>query len=116
MYHNYYLEKCIDNNDGSPYLIWGYERTKRDNFNELVIDDLGFIYNDKGILIQFKNEMVKSGIKEFVLINHSSGLMDILHALDSVGIRIEGIAEVSYISKFTNEKEYLKGLKMIVIV
>ncbi|NFH40743.1 hypothetical protein [Clostridium sporogenes] len=114
MYKNEYLEKCLKNEKGSYYLLAGYRYTKDYNFNKLVIDDLGFIYNKPEKLKELKEELVKANIKSFVLTASSSALMNYLHGLDSVNIKLKEVEKVSYIDKWEKEECFKEGLEMIV--
>ncbi|WP_297419688.1 hypothetical protein [Clostridium sp.] len=114
MLKNEYLETCIKEEKGSHYLIRGYHRTIEDNkANIIVIDDLGFIYNHIEELELFKSELIKAEIKEFVFVNSSSGLMDTIHALSSVNIKIVEAIEIEYIDTI-GYKRTEKGIKFIV--
>lgn len=114
MYKNEYLDKCLKEKEGSFYLLRGYGETLNNKYPKLVIDDLAFIYDKPERLKEFKNELEKAEIKEFVLAERSTGLIKILHALDFVGITIDGIATIKYIDKYVDEEEELQGLRMIV--
>ncbi|GAA0082903.1 hypothetical protein [Clostridium sp. CTA-6] len=114
MYKNEYLEECLKNEKGSYYLLAGYRYTKDYNFNKLVIDDLGFIYNKPEKLKELKEELVKANIKSFVLTASSSALMNYLHGLDSVNIKLKEVEKVSYIDKWEKEECFKEGLEMIV--
>ena len=75
MYKNEYLEECLKENKGNHYLLRGYMYTKEENFNELVINDLGFIHHNYFDLKEFKNELIKANVKEFILTSSDSGLI-----------------------------------------
>lgn len=111
MYRNEYLENCLEENQGSYYLLRGYIHTQERKYDRLVINDLVFIGNKPKELEKFKNELVKANIKEFVLTESSSGLMANVHALDSVDIKIKDVTEVNYINKWDKEKIFIEGLK-----
>lgn len=115
MYKNEYLEECLKENKGSHYLNRSYNETMLNKFNDLIIEDLGFIYEDGNNLRKFKNELVNAKIKEFILTDNSTALMKILHVLDSVNVKIKGVKKVEYICIWTNKKEYKKGLLMEVL-
>ncbi|WP_125154500.1 hypothetical protein [Clostridium rectalis] len=114
MYKNEYLEKGIENAKGNEYLLRGYIHTQNNKYNELVINDLGFISNNIDELKNFKDELVKANIKKFILTESSSGLMSNLHWLDKVSIKIKGVKKVSYIDKWEKEECFKEGLEMIV--
>ncbi|MBD5589114.1 hypothetical protein [Clostridium botulinum] len=114
MYKNEYLEECLKNEKGSYYLLAGYKHTKDYNFNELVIDDLGFIYNKPKKIKELKEDLVKANIKNFILTTSSSALMNYLHGLDSVNIKIKGVSKVKYIDKWDKKECFKEGLEMIV--
>lgn len=117
MYKNDYLNNCINNNEGSRYLVRGYNFTLMNKLDELVIDELTFIYTDKQKedLTQFKDELVKADVKEFILTDNGSALMDILHALDSVNIKVNGLLKFDYRDKW-DDMHTLKGIRMSVEV
>jgi hypothetical protein len=114
MYKNEYLEECLKNNQGSWYILQGYNNTKNNKYNELVIEDLGFIYSKPEELQLFKNEMIKAEVKEFVITETSTALMKILHTLSTVGIDIKEIAEVKYIDIWTQKEQTKQGIRVIV--
>lgn len=100
MYKNEYLESCLEKQEGNVYILKAYSITKRKGFNNLVIEKLEFIYDNKEKLQAFQDELTNAGIKEFILTESSSGLMRILHALNSVNIKIEGVKELKYINQW----------------
>ncbi|WP_291566848.1 MULTISPECIES: hypothetical protein [unclassified Clostridium] len=114
MYRNEYLENCLEENQGSYYLLRGYIHTQERKYNTLVINDLVFIGNKPEEFKRFKDELIKANIKEFVLTESSSGLMANIHALDSVDIKIKEVIKVNYINKWDREKIFIEGLKMVV--
>ncbi|EQB4341596.1 TPA: hypothetical protein ACXDAZ_002673 [Clostridium botulinum] len=114
MYRNEYLEACLNKNEGSKYLLAGYRYTKDYNFNKLIIDDFSFINDRPKELKEFKEELLKANIKEFVLIEKNTGLISHLHALDNVNINIKGVEKVSYIDKWDKEECFKEGLEMII--
>jgi len=114
MYRNEYLVECLKNEKGNGYLLRGYIYTQTNGYNELVIDDLGFISNNIEELKEFKDELIKANIKSFVLTTSSSALMNYLHGLDSVNIKIKGVRKISYIDKWDKEECFKEGLEMIV--
>lgn len=114
MYKNEYLEKAIENAKGNEYLLRGYIHTQNNKYNELVIDDLGFIYDKPENLKELKEDLVKANIKSFVLTASSSALMNYLHGLDSINIKIKDVKKVPYVDKWEKEECFKKGLEMIV--
>ena len=114
MYRNKYLVECLKNEKGNGYVLRGYIYTQSNEQNELVIDNLGFIGNNIEELKEFKDELIKANIKEFVLTESSSGLMSNLHGLNEVDIKIKDVVKVSYIDKWDKEECFKEGLKMIV--
>ena len=117
MYKNGYLENCINNNEGSRYLVRGYNFTTKNKLDELVIEELTFIYTDKHTndLTQFKDELMKADIKEFILTDNGSGLLDILHGLNSVNIKVKDLVKFDYRDKW-DDMHTLKGIRMSVEV
>ena len=111
--YNEYLEECIKDNKGNIYLLRNYLYSKKNNFTDLIIDDLGFMYNNPKEINNFKEEILKSKIKNFILINSSSGLMDILHCFDSINIKVKDTTELCFVDCWNKEK-HIKGLKMII--
>lgn len=111
MFKNKYIENCIKENKGIYYLNNSYRFTVNNHCDYLIVDDLGFICNNSKDLNYFKSELQKANIKEFILAETSSGLMNTLHALNSVGIIIKGTQEVVYVNKWKEEKRF-KGLLM----
>ncbi|MCD3217362.1 hypothetical protein G8S55_08885 [Clostridium botulinum C] len=107
MFKNKYIENCIKENKGIYYLNNSYRFTVNNHCDYLIVDDLGFSKD----LNFFKSELQKANIKEFILTETSSGLMNTLHALNSVGIIIKGTQEVVYVNKWKEEKRF-KGLLM----
>lgn len=63
MYKNEYLEECLKNEKGNKHLLRGYIYTQNNEYNELVIDNLGFISNNIDELKELKNELIKANIK-----------------------------------------------------
>lgn len=114
MYKNEYLEKCLEKKRGNGYLLRGYIHTQNKEYDEFVINDLGFMYNKPEELEEFKSELINANIKEFVLTESSSALMSEIHAFDKIGIRITGIAKVKYINKWHKKECFIEGLRMIV--
>lgn len=114
MYKNEHIEKCMQENRGSKYLIRGYIHTQDKQYNELAINDLGFICNKQDELEEFKSELIKANINEFILTESSSGLMSNLHALNAIGIKIKEVKSVMYIDKWNNKECFVEGLKMVV--
>jgi DNA-binding transcriptional regulator YhcF (GntR family) len=118
MYNNEYLEKCLEENKGSGYLLRAYMNTVDKEYRELVVNDLGFIYNSKDELELFKDELIKADIKEFVLTETSTALMNVLHAFDSVGIKFKEVTKVSRMEYSYSLREdievFTEGLRMIV--
>jgi hypothetical protein len=116
MNNNEYLENCLAESKGSNYLLRVYMTTQDKEYNQLVVNDLGFIYNNKEDLQLFKDELIKADIKEFILTESSSVLMNILHSLDSVNIKIKSVTKISYLEySFKERKEvekYVDGLLM----
>jgi hypothetical protein len=113
MYKNDYLENYINNNKSSKYLVKGYDYTVQNKFDILVIKELGFIYSEEGKhdLMEFKDELIKANIKEFLLIEKSSDLMDILHVLNFVNIKIVNLVKIDYRDKW-EDMHTIKGIKM----
>ncbi|EQC1535475.1 hypothetical protein ACY1J9_001306 [Clostridium botulinum] len=114
MYKNEYLEECLKNEKGNYYLLTGYRYTKEYQFKTLIIDDLGFIYDKPEKLKELKEELLKANIKSFVLTASGSALMNHLHGLDSVNIKIKGVRKASYIDKWDEEECFKEGLEMMV--
>lgn len=75
---------------------------------------MGFISNNINELKGLKNELIKANIKEFVLTESSSGLMNDLHGLNEVNIKVKEVKKVSCIDKWNKEECFKEGLKMIV--
>lgn len=113
MYKNDYLEHCLDNNQGSHYLLRGYYLTINNKLNELIITELTFIHTDKHKedLKQFKDELMKADVKEFILTYNGSGLMDILYSLSSVNIKVNEMVKFDYRDKW-EDIQTLKGIRM----
>lgn len=114
MYRNEYLDKCLKENKGSGFLVRGYNYTIENELEKLTINDLGFINNNENKLNEFRYELNKANIKEFILTDSSSGLVGILYALDSVGIKTSGICTSNHID-WTNRLKNIQGLKMMII-
>lgn len=114
MFKNKYLENCVKENKGTYYANNAYRFTINNNCDKLVVSDLGFIHNHKEKLEDFKKELIKANITEFILAEGSSALMKIIHKLDSVNIKIIGVEEVLCVNKWKEEK-VVQGLLMQVI-
>lgn len=116
MYVNTYLEECRNEEKGSHYVLRAYLYTQNNNFDTLVINDLGFIDNYADELNLLKETLIKADIKEFILTQSSSGLMDVLHALDSVGIVLKGVTTIKHIDtlRVRPKEETIKGLQLVV--
>ena len=121
MFKNDYLEnqkvqlnnKMLKEEDYSVYLLQAYYRTRKNNCPDLYINNLSFIYSEdnKKDLLKFRKELKNASIEEFVLSETSSALMDIIHALDRVCIKVIGVYTYEYVNEW-NDKEIIKGLRM----
>lgn len=107
------IEIARDKNNITYYLAQGINRTIENNYKELVIDDLPFVTNSQEKINDFKSQLERAGISEFIFSNTSTSLMDTVHFLDSNGIKIDGLATFNYENWYGNT-ETVKGFRMIV--
>ena len=124
MFYNEVLENAIKEkniNEISTEILYAYNYMKFDKClsNTLVINDLSFMCDNEEKLYNFKQSLLKAGIKAFIYTNKSSGLMNDIHKLDSIGIKLNGICTVEY-EKFDmlsceNKTLEKQGLKFIVV-
>lgn len=102
-------------------LAWGVRDSNRKCYDKIAIDDFGFIYEKENVeqLNDFRKQLDDAGITEFVITERSTGLMSIIHALDSVNIKIDGIYKLEkkeYDFSPKEEKiEIVNGLLMKVL-
>lgn len=72
------------------FLLRGLRDTIQKKYNMIAIGDFDFIHSEdnKHQLQDFRKQLDDAEIKEFVITEKSSALMEILYALNSVGIEI----------------------------
>ena len=83
-------------NNISWHLNYMIKTTINQKYNKLVLEDCSFIYTNenKPKLEDFVKQLHDSNITEFVLIEQSTALMKVLHAFDSVGLKLECVTVV----------------------
>lgn len=117
MFKNEYLEECLIKGKGSHYVLTNYRYTQDNNFlnDKLVIEDLGFIYDDENAIISFKKTLMKANIKEFILTEASTALIKDIHALNHVNIKFKDVAYTTKINIWNKKEELKMGLLMEVL-
>lgn len=115
-YYNEVIENSFKNDSGGfkwayRWLRNAYIGTAEKQASMFTVDDLTFAYDYIDDLKEFRNVLIQANIDEFILTTKSTGLMESLFALESIGCKMVGLDYVTIIDMWEENEIKIQGIK-----
>ena len=106
--HTYFSTIPAHGETGGKYkALWAYRNSVCRNLDELELSE--FLWKTE--VKDFLDTLKKAGIKSFVVTDHSTGLMEMLHQLQANGCTLEGLCTITRSETPYEDAQNVNGIR-----